>query len=293
MGDVLRRYLSVIGRSVKKAALPALLVGYGLALCFYISGQELDLSTLAALVALSHLMFSLCGFLYEMTMRNFRIERLDLEIIGRTFSGMRRIDRMFCNALTMLSEENPVEALDLLLELEKAELTEQERMLVLFYTARCYQLTGYTANSIQRYHAAQALGMQNDYLFLFLGRSLTEGGEYEEAEACYQTLLQRETRSFFCVRTDLGMLFLRQRKGSMALRWFTESMNRHENYAFALGGCALSYLLLGDPEQSRTYYEKAILNQIPDLEGFQAYYQEVSEAVQQSEPEPERAGQQE
>lgn len=122
--------------------------------------------------------------------------------------------------------------------------------------------------------------MDNPYLLLFQARSMTDSGAYEAARTVYDRLLELELPEFSCIRTDVGMLYLRQHDGAKALQWFEDSIAKGENVAFAYGGCALACLLLRQPEQSQQYYEQAVTNRMADLEGFREYYAELQDAVE-------------
>lgn len=109
---------------------------------------------------------------------------------------------------------------------------------------------------------------------------MTDSGAYEAARTVYDRLLELELPEFSCIRTDVGMLYLRQHDGAKALQWFEDSIAKGENVAFAYGGCALACLLLRQPEQSQQYYEQAVTNRMADLEGFREYYAELQDAVE-------------
>ena len=67
-------------------------------------------------------------------------------------------------------------------------------------------------------------------------------------------------------------------ENKLALKWFSEAVERHEDYGNALGGCAIAYTLLHDFEKGEDFYRKAILNHVPDSQGFTSYYKEIQAA---------------
>ena len=77
-------------------------------------------------------------------------------------------------------------------------------------------------------------------------------------------------------------MYLENRQPEKALKWYLEAVEKRENYAMALGGCSLAYLMLGNKEESQKYYQYAIINNMSDLEGFKAYYKEISESLKGS-----------
>ena len=77
----------------------------------------------------------------------------------------------------------------------------------------------------------------------------------------------------------IGKMYLENRQPEKALKWYLEAVEEKLNYATALGGCSLAYLMLGDNENSKKYYQYAIINNIEDLDGFKDYYKEISEGL--------------
>ena len=283
MGDKLRQLAGLLRRAAEKALIPALLTCL-VAVPTVGSSMEIDWGSFQVLLIVClalYLQWMISLLLVYWQQRGFHIERTDAEIIGNAFGGMGKKSRMFCRALADVCDNNLEEGLDgFLAVLEMQGLTDKERQLCHFYIGRCYQMTGCSANAVQSYQRARELGMDNPYLLLFQARSMTDSGAYEAAQTVYDRLLELELPEFSCIRTDVGMLYLRQHDGAKALQWFEDSIAKGENVAFAYGGCALACLLLRQPEQSQLYYEQAVTNRMADLEGFREYYAELRDAVE-------------
>ena len=283
MGDKLRQLAGLLRRAAEKALIPALLTCL-VAVPTVGSSMEIDWGSFQVLLIVClalYLQWIISLLLVYWQQRGFRIERTDAEIIGNAFGGMGKKSRMFCRALADVCDNNLEEGLDgFLAVLEMQGLTDKERQLCHFYIGRCYQMTGCSANAVQSYQRARELGMDNPYLLLFQARSMTDSGAYEAARTVYDRLLELELPEFSCIRTDVGMLYLRQHDGAKALQWFEDSIAKVENVAFAYGGCALACLLLRQPEQSQQNYEQAVTNRMADLEGFREYYAELQDAVE-------------
>ena len=247
MGDKLRQLAGLLRRAAEKALIPALLTCL-VAVPTVGSSMEIDWGSFQVLLIVClalYLQWIISLLLVYWQQRGFRIERTDAEIIGNAFGGMGKKSRMFCRALADVCDNNLEEGLDgFLAVLEMQGLTDKERQLCHFYIGRCYQMTGCSANAVQSYQRARELGMDNPYLLLFQARSMTDSGAYEAAQTVYDRLLELELPEFSCIRTDVGMLYLRQHDGAKALQWFEDSIAKGENVAFAYGGCALACLLL-------------------------------------------------
>lgn len=247
MGDKLRQLAGLLRRAAEKALIPALLTCL-VAVPTVGSSMEIDWGSFQVLLIVClalYLQWIISLLLVYWQQRGFHIERTDAEIIGNAFGGMGKKSRMFCRALADVCDNNLEEGLDgFLAVLEMQGLTDKERQLCHFYIGRCYQMTGCSANAVQSYQRARELGMDNPYLLLFQARSMTDSGAYEAAQTVYDRLLELELPEFSCIRTDVGMLYLRQ------------------------------------PEQSQLYYEQAVTNRMADLEGFREYYAELRDAVE-------------
>ena len=238
MGDKLRQLAGLLRRAAEKALIPALLTCL-VAVPTVGSSMEIDWSSFQVLLLVClalYLQWTISLLLVYWQQRGFHIERTDAEIIGNAFGGMGKKSRMFCRALADVCDNNLVEGLDgFLAVLEMRGLTDKERQLCHFYIGRCYQLTGCSANAVQSYQRARELGMDNPYLLLFQARSMTDSGAYEDARAVYDRLLELELPEFSCIRTDVGMLYLRQHDGAKALQWFEDSIAKGENVACCCG----------------------------------------------------------
>jgi len=279
MGDLLRQAGRLMLRSAVRMALPSLIAAYLIIIAYHPSSTADDRWMLAALIFAAHITMTLSYYVYLETNRRYRIERIDGEIVGREFGGMKKRDRLFCNALRALVEDRVMDAMEQFHAVLEYDLTPAESRLVHFYLGRCYQITACPSNAVSHYIQAQEQGLKTDYLELFLARSYTDGGRYDEAFQTYCVLLEREPKDFTCVRTDIGMMYLRRHDGEQALHWFQEAIERSENYAFAVGGCSLACLLLGDMEQSQHYYEQAVCNNMADAEGFKQFHKELEDVV--------------
>ncbi|MDY4964174.1 MAG: hypothetical protein SO088_07085 [Ruminococcus callidus] len=283
MGDKLRQLAGIFRQAAGKALVPALLT------CLVVvplvgSAMEIDWSDFQILLVVClamYLQWIISMLVLSFQQQGFHIERTDAEIVGNAFGGVGKKSRMFCRALADFCNNAVLDGLDgFLAVLDMRGLTDKERQLCYFYIGRCYQLTGCSANAVQNYQRARELGMDNPYLLLFQARSMTDSGAYEDAKLVYDQLLLLQRPEFSCIRTDLGMLYLRQHDGASAMHWFEDSISKGENVAFAYGGCALACLLLHQPEQSQKFYEQAVTNRMADLEGFREYYAELRDAVE-------------
>jgi tetratricopeptide (TPR) repeat protein len=220
------------------------------------------------------ILFSIVASLVEL-----REDSPDFEsrLIGNAFKGAGGNAKTFRRALTQLRSGDLAGALDLFNELKNAKLTGRERSVLCFYLGRCYEVMGYPTNAAKFYREALENGIGIDEVYLIAARAYTSNGSFTEAEELYGSLLTRGTK-LENIYTDLGMVYIKANNPDKALETFSKALKLHHNYSFALGGCALAYLLKSDTVNARFFFSQAIINNIDDSEGFSEYYYSVAES---------------
>jgi len=211
------------------------------------------------------------------------IHRIDSDLIGNNFTGFDKKSRGFRKAIEDFFYERYPKALHDFQSIgENYSLSDSERSLLYYYIARCYDIMNYNLNALNYYEKAQEAGFSDDVLTFFKSRCLGNSGDTEQALLMYKDILNSKNKYYLYVRTDIGRMYLDNRQPEEALKWYLEAVEKRENYAMALEGCAVAYLMLEDYEKSRDYYKYAILENPSDLEGFKAYYKEIRKAVKGS-----------
>lgn len=208
--------------------------------------------------------------------------RYDSDLIGRNFVGISKKSRLFRQSVENIFTRHVNTALNGFKELEEnysGELEDGEKPLVAFYTARCYDLMQYYPNAAIYYNKAASLGMKSDVLIMLTARCKGEMGDMKEAQSLYDSLSANGPLRMF-VRTDIGRLYLRRNDAENALKWYQDSINRHENYAEALGGAAIANVMLHNFDKAAEQYKAALLNHIPDPKSYAAYYKLTLEAAE-------------
>ena len=211
------------------------------------------------------------------------IHKIDADIIGNNFIGFGKKSRNFRKAVEDFCNDDFPKAINELKDIEeKYNLSDSENGVLCFYMARCYDIMSYYPNALNYYEKAEKFGFSDESIILFKANCTGTSGDTEEALSIYNDILNSDNRYSIYVRTYIGKMYLENRQPEKALKWYLEAVEKHENYAMALGGCSLAYLMLGNNEESRKYYQYAIINNMNDLEGFKAYYKEISESLKGS-----------
>jgi tetratricopeptide (TPR) repeat protein len=205
------------------------------------------------------------------------VSEFENRVINGAFSGPGKHSKLFRKGYTLLHSGDLADALEYFNELKNAKLGRKERAVLCFYLGRCYEVMGYPTNASNYYREAIESDIGPDEVYLIAARAYTSNGNFTEAEEVYGSLLRRNTM-LENVYTDLGMVYIKANMPDKALATFNKSLKLHHNYSFALGGCALAYLLKSDTVNARFFFSQAIINNIDDTDGFTEYYCSVAES---------------
>jgi tetratricopeptide (TPR) repeat protein len=220
------------------------------------------------------ILFSIVASLIEI-----REDSPDFEsrLIGKAFKDAKRTSKTFRKAFSLLHSGDLAGALDYFNELKNEKLGKHERAVLCFYLGRCYEVMGYPTNAAKFYRESLDSDIGIDEVYLIAARAYTSNGSFAEAEEVYDSLLSRDTK-LENIYTDLGMVYIKANNPDKALETFSKALKLHHNYSFALGGCALAYLLKSDTVNARFFFSQAIINNIDDSDGFTEYYCSVAES---------------
>jgi tetratricopeptide (TPR) repeat protein len=200
----------------------------------------------------------------------------DRRIIRDSFQSGGKRCRLFFKAYKLYQESDFNEALSIFNEIKEYNLRDRESAVLSFYIGRCYQFMGYATNASQKFRESIDSGIEVDEVYTLCGREMVSCGNFSAAEDVYNELLEKGSDSDY-IYTDMGMLYIKANEPEKALEAFSTSVKKHLNYAFAMGGCALAYLLKKDVGNAKFFFGQAVLNNIDDVEGFTEYYINVAE----------------
>lgn len=290
MGDRLRKYSKQLLKIAFQAAMPGLII-YGILIgSFVLRGTPND-AVFSPLIYLRLLLTCYLTAFVTTCVLNYRAMihsslRTDEHLIGKTFGGFRRQDKLFCEGMDAYAANRPRTALEIFLDVQKFELSPQETGVLSFYIGRCYQLLGCPSNAVSYYRTARENGFSEPFSMLFEARSCSESGDFDRSLELFQTLLEHDPpKEFYFLYTDIGYLFIRQKKPDEAEKWFRLSMEKQQNYAFALSGLAIASLQKGDFPAAQDYHYKALVNRMEDAASFRKYYQDTKQLMLETHPE--------
>ncbi len=290
MGDRLRRYGKQLIKLAFQAALPALLT-YGLLIGSFVLRGLPDDADFAPGVYLRILLACFLLIYIITCVMNYKqmihaALRTDEHLIGRTFGGFRQQDRLFCDGMDAYAAKHPRSALEQFLAVQEFDLTPKETGVLSFYIGRCYQMLDCPSNAVTFYEKARENGFSAPFSTLFEARSCMECGDFDRSFELFQSLLENDPpEEFFFLYTDIGFLFIRQKKPDEAEKWFQESIEKKQNYAFALSGMAIAALQKGDFPAAQDYHYKALINRLEDAVSFRRYFDETKRQMLEQHPE--------
>lgn len=201
--------------------------------------------------------------------------QFDDDLIGNAFTGINRKSRRFEKGLNLFHKNNFRMALEAFTDLGREEngLSKQETAVNEFYRGRCYDILDAYPNAIICYKNAQENGFYIPELPIFIARCYSINGDPKRAMAIYEDLLEKEDYKYSNkLRCEMGNVYLKEYDGESALKWFNDSIERHEDYANALGGAAIANVLLGHYEEAERLYKLAITHNIDNPVDFIKYY---------------------
>lgn len=291
MGDRLRKYKNQLLRLAFQAGLPGLLI-YGVLIgSFVVRGTPHD-ADFQPLVYLRLLLLCYAAAFIVTCVLHYKemihaILRSDEHLIGKNFGGFRKQDKLFCAGMEAYAADRPREALEYFLAVQKDfSLTESESGVLSFYLGRCYQLLDCPSNAVTYYQNARAKGFSEPFSKLFEARSCSECGDFQNSLKLFEDLLENDPpKEFFFLYTDIGYLFIKQKQPDTAEEWFRKSIDKKQNYAFALGGMAIASLQKGDFAAAQDYHYKALVNRLENAVSFRKYFDETKRLMLAEHPE--------
>lgn len=209
--------------------------------------------------------------------------KYDQDIVGSNFVGVSKKCRIFSHALELHFNRRVNASLDefrLLGSEYDSTLTDSEKALVSFYTARCYDQLRYYPNALICYDRAAEQGFDNSILPFLRARCTGANGDTEEALNLYNEVLEDESSPFRnLVYNDIGRMYLDRNEPAEALKWYSRSIAKRHSLAEAYGGAAIAQVMLGEINEGERLYREALLNHIKDPKGFTDYYRRILNAV--------------
>ena len=278
------RVLKCFVRSLPKALAASALVMSGASVLMWIlrSGETVSYRNCAMMSLTLMLVMWVVVSLADVLSYGMNVHHMyDEDIIGNAFTGIGRKAILFEASLVNFHNEHYETALEgfTAIESEGLSLTEREKGALGFYRGRCYQIMDHLMNAAVCYEKSLEAGFDAPYMPFFLARCYAGTGSTERALEIYSSMIASQHKLSPLVRTETGRMYLELDDPENALKWFNEAIERHENYAEALGGAAVAYTLLNDIKKGEELFRKALLNHISSPDKYMEYFKSVQAAV--------------
>lgn len=282
-----RRVLLCIKRSlVKAAAFSFLCVAVQTVYYYFTSGGDgMDWFMIFNIIITSFIASAVGATL--LSLRDYKgnlYHRTDDDLIGNAFTGLGKKSLMFEKGLELFGKSEFRNALEVFTDLGSGsyKLTQREIAVNEFYRGRCYDILDAKPNALICYEKSRDNGFDIPELPIFIGRSMAANGSTDRAAEFFQELLREDYLFHERIRFEIGSIYLKAEQGETALKWFTESIEKHEKTADALGGAALASVMTGNCDEGERYFRQALVNNISDPVEFTAFFKEMLNSAERS-----------
>ncbi|WP_303823608.1 lipopolysaccharide assembly protein LapB [Ruminococcus flavefaciens] len=272
-----KRVLLCFWRSIPKALAASFVFSlFIFAALVFLGDREATYPFVIMYMAVIFLFHWLCiSFVEIIRFKKSIFHQFDDELIGNAFTGINRKSRRFEKGLNLFHKNNFRMALEAFTDLgrEENDLSKEETAVNEFYRGRCYDILDAYPNAIICYKNAQENGFYIPELPIFIARCYSINGDPKRAMAIYESLMEEDGYKYSNkLRCEMGNVYLKEYDGESALKWFSDSIERREDYANALGGAAIANVLLGHYDEAEKLYKLAIVHNIDNPVDFMKYY---------------------
>lgn len=272
-----KRVLLCFVRCIPKALAAAFVFSFAMFIAFiFVIGEEIPCRSIVTDMTIFFLFFWVTlSFADVIRFRNNIFHQFDDKLIGNAFTGMDHKSRRFEYGVELFHKNDFRMALEVFTDIGREEqgLTQGETAVNEFYRGRCYHILEAFPNAIICYEKAKENGFYIPELPIFIARCHVMNGDTARATAIYEQLMEENDYKYSGkLRCEMGNMFIFMDDGETALKWFSASINNHENFANALGGAAIAHVMMGDFEKGEACYRQAIMNNIDDAANFARFY---------------------
>ncbi|MBQ5310642.1 MAG: tetratricopeptide repeat protein [Oscillospiraceae bacterium] len=284
----LKDLFSYLLRLLKKAAPATLLVFivllYPLAYlytnvwCRYfpLTSLSLSVSVLALLAAVHTVVFLICcaTALQEDLPEYYR------NLIKGRFHGFSRRTLLMHGIWSLTEDHDYQTALTDFKSLEDTDPDEHEIGVLGFYSAICYTGLGYHVHAANSAVRAVKAGVAEKEALLLAARGYANAGSYDQAREFYDVLCEiaEESYSYPTVFFEAGDVCIKGNRPEEAEAFFRRSIKNGLSVASSEGGMALACLMQKKSDEAVGWYRLALLNRIPDPDGFRAICTQICKA---------------
>lgn len=207
----------------------------------------------------------------------------DSDLIEERFIGFSRKCRIFCDSLEELFSGSINAALRGFLSIENDlsdKTTDMEKAVNAYYLGRCYYLLGYLPNALRYFELSSKRGLTHPAARYMTAKVTGAMGEIENAKEMLMVILDDKDDPFSnYVRYEIGNIYLRNNDPETAMKWYEESMKRHEHVKSVAVAASLACLMMHDISRAEEMKRLALVNGIPDASKYIAVFNHMKDSV--------------
>lgn len=210
-----------------------------------------------------------------------RYSLYDEYIIKNSFRGVDAASRKFRKAMELMrAGEYLTLSLEIFQEVAEYQLEEREKAVLYYYIGAVYREMGYPTNAALYFEKSADIEILHPAVLLNAERSYSAAGNAEKAEELIEKMysLEYDKKYYDFLETDRGRIYLSEDMADKAFEIYSAAYENGLDKTGAICGLAVSCLLLGDVEKSRSYYRSASLkaDYFSSQRGFDDYYEHIA-----------------
>ena len=198
-----------------------------------------------------------------------------------SFRGTDAASRKFRKAMELMrTGEYLTLSLEIFQEVAEYQLKEREKAVLYYYIGAVYREMGYPTNAALYFEKSADIEILHPAVLLNAERSYSAAGNAEKAEELIEKMysLEYDKKYYDFLETDRGRIYLSEDMADRAFEIYSAAYENGLDKTGAVCGLAVSCLLLGDVEKSRSYYRSASLkaDYFSSQRGFDDYYEHIA-----------------
>ena len=270
-------FLTMAGRSFNSACVSSivyLVISYFFVNYCLDAGDDKLIEIAVSFGTILVLVIVMLASAFNLTVASPSFSDYDERIVMGRFRGFDRASILFRRGMSRLAESHMAAALELFRNVDEYKLNTNEQAVLYYYTGVCYRNMGYPSNGASYFMKSVDCVMAHPDAMMNALRCYARAGNINDAEDVFSAMKEKNyLRDYYSfLYTEMGMMYIRADRPDDAIERFNTGIGLGLDRPSALGGIAISYMLKGDIEQSRSYFRKAVIGNIPDIEGFRDYY---------------------
>lgn len=178
------------------------------------------------------------------------------EFIRNAFAEEPRLEKLFYSAVADYNQGKPDQAVDKLMNLRRECRNSDDIYAVTVFTALCLDDLQLYEEAANAYHNALKIH-RNTTLASNLGLCYQRLGNFAQAQDAYELAIDIDPDNAFA-NNNYSAMYFREADYESALEYAQHALDINPKLPQALGTSAICFALLGQTEEYREYYRRAV-----------------------------------